>query len=173
VYEKIVLEQKPGVYHGDASRDNQEVYNLAVPAITEMVSHTNFIAFIQFHDPDKTGHVLARSGSATAYNDYMSKALEVDTHIANLMTLLPANTNVIYCSDHGFDFQTNGDSRNHHDYSPRAMLTSSVPFTDVSFTSQMSTGRLIYTLAGGNPDHVKRQPWNVKNYKMWGDDLIA
>jgi hypothetical protein len=169
VYKMIVEEGNPGVYYGDDSRDNDTVHSLASQALAEAVQHNNFIAFVQFHDPDKTGHASVRSRLPNDYETYMQKALEIDNYIANLMGLLPGDTDIIYCSDHGFDFVSQGDARNHHPFSPKATLATNVSTVDTPFTSQMSIGRMIYRLAGGNPDQTQRLN---KYYRMWGDDLI-
>ncbi len=170
VYEKIVVEGKQGVYYGDESRDNDTVYGLAHDALTEAVRHDDFICFVQFHDPDKHGHWAVKNESDD-YGAYMQRAWEVDSHIANLMALLPSDTNVIYCSDHGFDFKSQGDTRNNHGYSPYGVLATNFTMLDAPFVSQMSIGRLIYKLAGGDPNRTQRSP-DRRFYRMFGEDLI-
>lgn len=198
----INKEGHPGVYEGDKARqngtgayNNGEVYipgvhELAVPALQEMIQHDNFLAFIHFTDPDLTGHqvingnIQAPAGQ-TQLDVYKQSALEVDNYIWDLMQILPSDTNIIYCSDHGFDFISEGDAQDHHDFSPLGMLATN--FTTIytgltppqnpdgsSYftTSQMSIGRLIYKLAGGNPDRALPRKDGAEYYLMSGEDLI-
>lgn len=118
VYKMIVDDKHPGIYHGDVSREDQEVNDLARGAVEEAIRHDNFLCFIHFLNPDHTGHKVTRDGAQDDFNRYMRSALEVDEYIAKLMSLLPNSTDVIYCSDHGFDFISQGDPRNGHKFSP-------------------------------------------------------
>lgn len=171
VYRMIVEEEKEGIYFGDDSRDSQTVYSLALDALAEARTHDNFIAFVQFNDPDKVGHAAVRSKLPDDFDAYMQSALEVDGYMADLMTLLPGGTKVICCSDHGFDFKSQGDARNHHEYSPYGMLATNFQIVDTPFTSQISVGRLIYKLAGGDPDRTRSQDTGAF-YRMFGEDLV-
>jgi hypothetical protein len=170
VYELIVNNRHPGVYAGDYERDNDEVHTLATTALLEAVQHDNFLCFVHFHDPDHTGHYVVRNGIPNDYETYMDKALEVDTYIADLMNILPSNTNIIYCSDHGFGFTSQGDPQDEHACEPLGMCATNFPLTVTPYTSQLSIGRLIYRLAGGNPDYTDRGSGSI--YRMYGEDLI-
>jgi hypothetical protein len=86
------------------------------------------------------------------------------------MMILPRDTDVIYSSDHGFDFTSLGDTNMGHKCSPHGMLATSLPTLPRESVSQMAIGRLIYKRAGGNPD------WTLNNkgkpYRMFGEDLV-
>jgi hypothetical protein len=162
VYESVVKTNHPGVYHGDIHRPNSEVYSLALSALQEAASYENYICFVHFIDPDLTGH------QSQDYTKYMEAAREVDEYIWDLMQLLP-EADIIYCSDHGFNFMELGDVENGHSFSPRGMLATNFPTLDVQYTEQSSIGRLIYKLAGGNP-HLCFT--GESTYSMYGVDLI-
>jgi len=160
-----------GVYLGDEHRENDEVFNAASSALEEIRDnqYANFCCFIHFKDPDHAGHV------DLDYDSYMAKAVEVDQHIWDLMGQLPANTDVIYCSDHGFDLRDNGDRNNHHNYSPYGMLATNFPTANYPVVDIMSVGRLIYRLAGGDPDDTSYREWDtdkVIKHPMYGIDLV-
>jgi hypothetical protein len=93
----------------------------------------------------------------------------VDGYIWELMDLLPPGTRVIYCSDHGFDFISQGDCRNGHSFSPYGMLATNFHTIDRPTVDRMAIGRLIYKAAGGDPDHCGA---GSKPYRMFGQDLI-
>lgn len=178
VYELIVEQGHLGGYHGDEFRENSEVYALASGQLAEIITndYDNFICFIHFHDPDHTGHTVVNEGNPNDYDLYMQKALEVDQMIYDLMLELPANTDVIYCSDHGFDFESQGDPKSEHKFSPHGMLATNFPVLNgadsspVSNVSRMSIGRLIYMRAGGNPGYTKKKEGVF--YRMYGDHLV-
>ncbi len=163
VYDAVVNQGHPGVYYGDEGRKNHEVYRLAVPALKEAVRQRNFIAFVHFHDPDATGH------RSRDYATYMQAARRVDRYIWALMQLLSDDTDVIYCSDHGFGFKELGDVKNSHAFNPWGMFATNFSILDVHCTEQASIGRLIYKRAGGDPHHC----WSGDlEYSMYGIDLV-
>jgi hypothetical protein len=169
VYRGIVQQGIPGVYYGDEGRDDADVFALAENILGSLDQYENFCCFVQFRNPDDTGH------QTKDYDAYTQKAWEVDEYIWSLMQLLPQDTDIIYCSDHGFDFKSRGDTNNGHRFSPRAMLatnfvTEAYPVVDMS-----SVGRLIYSLAGGNPDNTNYKEWVTRKrvvYTMHGIDLV-
>ncbi len=169
VKQQIVGMEHPGVYNGDENRDNLEVFNLASAAIEQLHYHTNFCCFIHFRDPDYTGH------KTEGHNAYMDKALEVDNYIFDLMRLLPDYTNVIYCSDHGFDFEDRGDTRTDHRFSPCGMVATNFVTANCPVVDMCSVGRLIYRLAGGDPERAKFRKWSpqvIVTHNMYGIDLV-
>jgi len=172
VKQKIAGEGHPGVYLGDEGRENIDVYEAARDALIEARDHhENFCCFIHFKDPDHIGHL------ETNYDSYMAKAVEVDNYIMDLMDLLPQDTtDIIYCSDHGFDFADWGDTSNHHNWSPHGMLATNFTLPNYQPRIDMcSVGRLIYRMAGGDPDHAKyRVPEtdNMRTHRMHGVDLV-
>ncbi len=172
VKQLIVGRGQPGVYHADVERENLEVYQLAYDALLQAGNHDNFCCFVQFQDPDRAGHV------ANDYQSYMDAALEVDNYIFDLMGVLPADTNIVYCSDHGFDFKNRGDTNIGHKYSPRGMLATNADNVNTANHPEVdmcSVGRLIYRLAGGNPDRTKYKKWDAEGlvtHRMYGIDLI-
>lgn len=167
VYEKIVKQGYPGLYYGDEKREDQEVYDLAVTALQEAITHDNFCCFIHFRNPDDAGHEYKD------YDTYIQRALEVDEYIWSLMNLLPPEieTDIIYCSDHGFDFVSLGDVENNHHYSPRGTLATNFATFEYPYVCQLSVGRLVYRKAGGNPDRTKCSEMKSA-YKMYGVDLV-
>ncbi len=170
VYQFIVEEGHPGTYYGDQTREDDEVFNLAVPSLSEAVKHQNFLCFVHFRDPDSTGHQVTRKQSEGDYEIYLQSARLVDDYIFELMGLLPADTDILYCSDHGFDFMSIGEPRNGHRFAPHGMLAvnfDTLPKTDVS---QPSIGRLIYKRAGGNPDWTSDKRGTL--YRLFGEDLV-
>jgi hypothetical protein len=164
VFKSIALDGDPGVYLGDEDRTNSDVYQRATKALSVATKKPNFLCFVHFSDPDKTGHLTKD------YDTYMEKAWEVDNYIAELMDILPPATDVIYCSDHGFDFTSLGDTNTGHKCSPHGMLATNFETVPKQSVSQMAIGRLIYKRAGGNPN------WTLNNigksYKMFGEDLV-
>jgi len=167
VYQSIVLGGHPGIYHGDEHREDEEVYRLAASAIKEAISHENFCCFIHFANPDNMGHTFNN------YWVYMKSAWAVDEYISILMEMLPAETSIVYCSDHGFDFAHRGDAQNGHGYSPRGMVATNVGTKDYKNVCQMSIGRLTYKLAGQDPSHAKYYgKGRVIVHNMYGTDLI-
>jgi len=160
---KNIAQNGHGIYLGDKGRTNSEVFQLAVDVLPHANTHDHFLCFIHFADPDHTGHLTQD------YETYMEKAFEVDDYIAQLMGLLPHETDIIYCSDHGFDFLSRGDAENNHTSSPHGMLATNFPTLPKQSVSQMAIGRLIYKRAGGNPN------WTLNNigkpYRMFGEDL--
>ncbi|MHC4474142.1 MAG: alkaline phosphatase family protein [Planctomycetota bacterium] len=160
---------QPGVYHGDVERENLEVYQLAYDALLQAISHYNFCCFVQFQDPDRTGHLT------NDYYAYMEAALEVDNYIFDLMGLLPADTNIVYCSDHGFDFMDRGDTNLGHRYSPSGMLATNFPTASHQEVDMCSVGRLIYRVAGGDPEYTKYihpDTGIAQAHRMYGIDLL-
>jgi len=168
VYRYIVGEGNPGSYYGDESREDLEVFQLAEQALREAVTHDNFLCFVHFKNPDRVGH------QTNDYDTYMEKAQKVDQYIYDLMQNLPSDTTLIYCSDHGFNFKSLGDKENGHSYSPRGMLAVNFLTVDLPCVEQSSIGRLIYRLAGGNPDdtYYRDESGKKKRYHMYGLDLI-
>jgi hypothetical protein len=170
-----------GYYDGKDGLSNQQAYDSGYSALTEALQCQDFAAFIHFGDPDDTGH------ETTKYSSYMDQAREVDNYISDLMDLLPASSipgspsydtnasdfvNVIYCSDHGFDFQDQGDLHNGHGHSPHGMLATNFPTLSTPYIDQMSIGRLIYKLAGGNPNCTFKNKNFGRSYRMSGMDLL-
>lgn len=175
VYKLLVKDGHMGDYYGDEGRENSEVFDLAGQSLSEAIKHQHFIAFVHFGDPDHTGH------KTHSYSAYMEKAYEVDGYISQLMDLLSSDTDVIYCSDHGFDFKENGDIKCGHKFSPQGMLATNFATFQYSVVDQMSIGRLVYTLAGGDPDFVSftslggvgmRPAGKVQKGRMYGINLI-
>lgn len=162
VYEPIVVQGHAGVYHGDQERENDDVFNLAVPALQEAVNHEKYCCFIHFQDPDCTGHVHK------GYNRYMDAAREVDVYVSQLMQLLTPDTKVIYCSDHGFNFIGLGEVEDNHSYAPKGMLATNFPVKPYSHITRETIGRLIYQSAGFDPDHCLAD----REYAMYGVDII-
>jgi hypothetical protein len=165
----IVTVGHQGVYHGNRQRTNQEVFELAQAALDEATQHNNFCCFIHFQDPDHTGHVTKD------YDSYMQKALEVDGYIYDLMTSLPQDTDIVYCSDHGFDFAARGDIGDGHLWSPCGMLATNFPTNNYPVVDMCSVGRLIYQLGGGNPDNTIYRRWDPdkrRRCRMYGLDLV-
>lgn len=160
---KIRLPGTPGHYLGDAQRDSENVYRLAATFIMQAAIHENFICFIHFADPDQEGHL------AQNYDDYLDKAMAVDEYIYDLMHLLPDNTDVIYCSDHGFNFTSLGDTETGHQYAPQGILATNFPIRDTPYICQHSIGRLIYTRSGGNLDDLRS---GANRFQMYGIDLV-
>ncbi len=177
VYDKIVKKGFPGIYHGDKERSNEEVFHLAGPALQEAALHQNFVCFVHFHDPDATGHMTQD------YREYLKAAGRVDAYIDALMQQLPEDTDIIYCSDHGFNFRTLGDVENSHGFSPWGMVATNADtlvadenqfgfggrIVQAASVCQHSVGRLIYKLSGGNPHRCLL--WG-RAYSMYGVDLI-
>ncbi len=170
VYKLIVEDGHPGAYHGDETREDDEVFNLALPALEEAVKHQNFLCFVHFRNPDSTGHRVTRDETEGDYEIYMQSARQVDDYIYELMKLLPDDTNIVYCSDHGFDFKSIGNPRNGHKFAPDGMLAVNFETLPKSEVSQLSIGRLIYKLAGGNPDWTTDKKGTL--YRMFGEDLV-
>jgi hypothetical protein len=164
VYRRIVEEGHPGIYHGDEKREDREVYDLAVDALGDATSHDHFCCFVHFKNPDGVGH------GQRNYEIYMNYAFKVDEYIWDLMQILPPETDVIYCSDHGFDFMELGDPKTNHFHSPQGMLATSFRTRQCLSVSQNSIGRLIYRRAGQNPDYTFRG--ENSPYKMYGIDLV-
>jgi len=137
--------------------------------LEDALQHDNFCAFVHFADPDKKGH------ETKDYYSYMEKALEVDEYIWDLIQLLPQDVDILYCSDHGFDFKQMGDIKNGHLYSPYGMLATNFQTLSYPVADMCSVGRLIYTLAGGMPDETKYKETEIKKskkYRMYGTNLI-
>jgi hypothetical protein len=170
VYELINGGKNPGTYLADEQRTDLEVKNAALEAIEELKYRNpeNFICFIHFQNPDHKGHVVA--GEPGDFDQYMSKARTVDNKIYKIMQELPNNTDIIYCSDHGFDFISQGDPVNGHKFSPYGMVATNFPTFNKADVSQMAIGRLIYKRAGGNPDLTSKKNGNL--YRMFGEDLM-
>ncbi len=96
-------------------------------------------------------------------------------YIINLMQLVPQDVDIIYCSDHGFNFRSRGDLRENHIFSPRGMLATNFQTLGFDHVSQDSIGRLIYRRAGGNPDRTvffKGETGDLVKYQMYGVDLV-
>lgn len=171
VYELIKGGKNPGVYLADEERSDLNVKNAALEALEELRYRNpeNFICFIHFRNPDHKGHDVAGK-EPDDYEQYMSKAYNVDKKIYKIMQVLPQDTDIIYCSDHGFDFMTQGDPRDGHKFSPYGMVATNFQTLNKEDVSQMSIGRLIYKRAGGNPDFTSKKNGNL--YMMFGEDLV-
>lgn len=160
----------PGFYDADIGHSNDEVYALAQVALAEAVTHRNFTCFVHFVDPDHTGHIKAN------YADYLDAALEeVDQYISLLMQLLPPDVDIIYCSDHGFNFKELGEIETGHRYAPWGMLATNFQTNNFECVPQDSIGRLIYARGGGNPDYTgayDRGAGITRAYRMYGIDLV-
>lgn len=164
VYNKIVNGNHPGIYHGDAPRNNLEVFNLAFSSLSEAITHENFIAFVHFGDPDDTGH------ATESHDSYMNAAGIVDGYINTLINLLQNGTDVIYCSDHDFHFQELGDAETRHRFAPRGVMATNVVTLSKPEISQMTLGRFIYRRAGGNPDWTLNKYGNP--YHLYGVEIF-
>jgi hypothetical protein len=162
VYAHVHVQGEPGIYHGDLVRENLEVFELGAAALNEALTHDNFCCFIHFKDPDYTGHL------DKSYLSYYDKALEVDQYIDQLMAMLPADVDVIYCSDHGFNFKELGEVEDNHNYAPEGMLATNFSTLPATHCTRESVGRLIYKRMGGNPDFCNAPD---KYYGMYGTDL--
>jgi hypothetical protein len=162
VYNAIVNYGYQGVYQGDQARENQEVFNLASVAISEALQHEHFCCFIHFRDPDNTGH------SVPSYSSYYYAAKIVDNHISQLMDLIPREVKVIYCSDHGFNFEELGEVETNHNYAPEGMMATNFPTSNISHITRQTIGRLIYKKMGGNPDSCLS---GSDPYAMYGVDI--
>lgn len=104
----------------------------------------------------------------------MESAWTVDEYISKLMEMFPTETNIIYCSDHGFDFMDRGDAQNGHRYSRRGMVATNFETREYKNVCQMSIGRLTHKLAGQDPTYAKYYNRNRKTivHNMYGTDLI-
>ncbi|MHC4944603.1 MAG: alkaline phosphatase family protein [Planctomycetota bacterium] len=162
VYKYVNLYGLPGVYQGDKGRDNFEVYELATTAFLEALDHEHFCCFIHFQDPDYTGHL------EKSYSKYYAKAEEVDQYIGQLISMLPSDVDIIYCSDHGFNFVELGAVENNHHYAPKGMVATNFPINPATHCTRESIGRLIYRRMGGNPDYCDAPD---HDYAMYGIDL--
>jgi hypothetical protein len=163
VFKPIVLEGKPGIYKGDRERSNQMVYLAAYQALSQALKYTNFCCFIHFRDPDHEGHEFMK------YDRYLDAAREVDQYVFQLMQLLPPDVDIVYCSDHGFNFTELGEVEDAHQYAPRGMLATNFSLFEAPNATRESVGRLIYRRAGGDPD-LCQTPYG--NYAMYGVDLL-
>ena len=164
VYDRIVNQASLGEYHADdGEKSDDDVYQLAENALQEAVQHENYLAFIHFHNPDNKGH------ATEDYAEYVTSALYVDSLIAQLMSLLPDDTNIVYCSDHGFNFMSLGEVENSHVYAPKGMVGTNAPTNGLTHVCQNSVGRLIYRLGGGDPDEIVA-PHGT--YSLYGQDLV-
>jgi hypothetical protein len=170
VYKLIKEGKNPGIYLGDEKRTDEEVRKAARDALKELnyQNPDNFICFIHFRNPGYTGTQVA--GEPNDFEKYLNKARLVDKKIYQLMKDLPQDTDIIYCSEQGFDFKSQGDPRDGHGFSPLGMLATNLPTLKITNVSQMAIGRLIYKRAGFDPDFTSRA--DGKLYKMFGEDLI-
>ncbi|MFH1998140.1 MAG: alkaline phosphatase family protein, partial [Planctomycetota bacterium] len=130
--------------------------------LEKAVVHEHFCCFIHFRDPDHTGHVSKR------YNKYLERAREVDYYISDLMSQLPPDTDIIYCSDHGFNFVELGEVYDAHQYAPRGMVATNFETNPFDHVTRETIGRMIYTRGGGDPDHCVT---DGHEYAMYGVDL--
>jgi len=170
VYQLIAELAHPGVYHDDLTREADEVFNLAAPALSEAVQHQNFLCFNHFRDPDSTGHKVIWKGLEDNYEIYLLSARLVDGYIYELLGLLPMDTDIRYCSDHGFDFMSIGDPSNAHKFATYGMLAVNFETLPKNAISQPSIARLISRRAGGNPDWTSDEKGTF--YKFFGQDLV-
>lgn len=161
----MIQNGQAGKYYGDQFRPDSEVFNKGVEILQEAIQYENYICFIHFQNPDATGH------QQRSYTAYMDAALQVDTYISQLMQIV-LDANIIYCSDHGFNFKELGDVETNHNFSPRGMLSTNFPtIPGVKNVEQSSIARLVYRLAGGDPDHCTAGN-NGAKYSMYGINLI-
>lgn len=162
VYDPIVNGGHPGWYEADKERPNEEVFGLASSMLEEAVLHDHFCCFVHFRDPDYIGHETLN------YGRFKQKAYEVDGYIASLMDMLPEDTDIIYCSDHGFNFVELGEVWDSHHFAPRGMLATNFETEFCKNVTRETIGRLIYARGGGDPDHC-----HTKNYEyaMYGADI--
>lgn len=164
VYKRIVLEGRPGVYLGDENRRNPDVASAASTALANAIQHQNYCCFIHFRDPDVTGHATGNSSS------YEEAARRVDQYVLGLMQQLPTGVDIIYCSDHGFNFVDQGAVESAHKFAPKGMIAT-------SFTTRHKTicrptvGRWIYSRSGGNPDYCTATEGIPSPYAMYGVDI--
>jgi hypothetical protein len=171
VYRYIVNENYPGEYHGDKRRSNQQVFDIAQQALQKAITEDRFVAFVHFTDPDNTGH------QTKDYNSYVEAAEEVDQYISALIDILPPETNIIYCSDHGFSFNELGDVRDYHHFAPIGMVATNVSEPQESVVTRTSIGRAIYSLSGNDPNNCSA-PEMLPNcpdcgYSMYGIDFLS
>jgi hypothetical protein len=159
VYRRIVEQDRPGVYLGDENREDLEVFQAAREALAEAARHRNFCCFVHFHNPDTTGHLTRDAGA------FARAALGVDGYIRRLMGTLPDGVDVIYCSDHGFNFTALGEVEDSHGFAPRGMVATSFPTGRYRNVTRPTVGRWIYERAGGDPDHCEIQG---RAYAMYG-----
>jgi hypothetical protein len=162
VYRRIVLNGSAGVYAGDANRSDREVFLQAHKALKEAVLHQNYCCFVHFHNPDVTGH------SAKEPEAYYRAALSVDKYIFELMKLLPPDSLIVYCSDHGFNFKQLGEVEDSHGFAPRGMVATSFDTAFFRNVTRPTVGRWIYSVSGGDPDHCVASGFP---YAMYGVDI--
>lgn len=163
----INLDGNRGLYKADVYRNTHETWLWGKYAIEHIQEGEYFCMFIHFQDPDKTGH------QDKDPQTYLQAARTVDAYIADLMDRLPPDTAIIYCSDHGFNFELLGECESTHTCAPDGMLASNVEFKpNTTITTRPAIGRLIYKLAGFDPDHLFCGEPHNRPYKMYGLDLI-
>jgi hypothetical protein len=162
VYWPIVKQGQPGIYAADRWIGSGHVYSLAKPALQEAVNHQHFCCFVLFGNPDTIGHKTKR------YDDFVAAARVVDEYIADLIEFLPPDTDILYCSDHGFNFTELGEIENTHFFAPKGMLATNFSTISHSHVTRESIGRLIFKRGGGDPDHLYS---GSDPYAMYGVDL--
>lgn len=162
VYKRIVLEGRPGIYVGDKSRSDWEVFERAQEALREAALHRNYCCFIHFHNPDVTGH---REKHPAAF---CRAALSVDRYISELMKVLPPDTHLVYCSDHGFNFKELGEVEDSHGFAPQGMAATSFDTNTYRNITRTTLGRWIYSISGGDPNHCLASGFP---YAMYGVDV--
>jgi hypothetical protein len=94
--------------------------------------------------------------------------LAVDKYIFELMKLLPPDTLIFYCSDHGFNFKQLGEVEDSHGFAPRGMVATSFGTTFFRNVTRPTVGRWIYSVSGGDPDHCVASGFP---YAMYGVDI--
>jgi predicted AlkP superfamily pyrophosphatase or phosphodiesterase len=170
VYKYLIDENYPGEYHGDRGRSSEEVFELAYQAFQTAITEDKFVAFVHFRNPDAAGH------NTLNYDSYVKAAKEVDLYISELIAILPPETNIIYCSDHGFSFKELGEGRYGHRYSPIGMVATNVDHPQESLVTRTSIGRAIYLLTGNNPNKCFAKELHPDcsdcNYSMYGIDFL-
>jgi predicted AlkP superfamily pyrophosphatase or phosphodiesterase len=171
VSDYIVNQKYPGEYHGDKYRTNQEVFELAHQAFQTVINENKFVAFVHFRNPDHAGH------KTKDYDSYVKAAEEVDFYISQLIDILPEGTNIVYCSDHGFNFKQLGEIENNHGYAPMGMVATNVSYPQEFVVTRTSIGRAIYMLSGNDPDKcVAKEVLNSCSdceYSMYGIDFVS
>lgn len=162
VYDAIKNKGYPGVYIGDEERENDEVYDHAVTELAQAATHDKFICFIHFRDPDHAGHEYEN------YASYLQAAGMVNAYIGALMAMLPGDTDIIVCSDHGFNFRELGAIEDGHKYAPKGMMAANFEMHDVRGISRQTIGRVVYSRMGGDPDNAFS---GGRVYSMYGVNL--
>lgn len=163
LYTRINEDGCPGFCENSTYRSDIKIYDIATGIIAEAATYDNFCLFIHFANPDKTGH------ATESWDSYLEAAWEVDTYVSYLMENLPDDTDIIYCSDHGFNFTERGKVENNHNYAPDGMFTCNFAHTRYNYITRQTIGRTIYRLGNEDPDFVVG---GLGTYALYGIDII-